>query len=217
MLLHCSSKILSVPIACIMLNMYFWKCIYLFGCARSWFWHVGSLVESCRVFRCSVWDLVLWLGIEPWPPALGAWSLSHWTTREVLNIFSVLCLIQSLCSEVQVIAILCLLWNFFVVVESLSRVWLCNPVDCSMPVLPVSHYLPESAHIHVHWISDAIQPSYPLPPFIKWNFTKPLLLLFSHSVVSDSVTPWTAARQASLSFTISQSLLKLMSIESMKP
>ena len=41
------------------------------------------------------------------------------------------------------------------------------------------------------------------------------LLLFSHSVVSNSVTPWTAARQASLSFTISQSLLKLMSIESM--
>ena len=37
---------------------------------------------------------------------------------------------------------------------------------------------------------------------------------FSHSVVLDSVTPWTAARQASLSFTISQSLLKLMSIES---
>ena len=31
------------------------------------------------------------------------------------------------------------------------------------------------------------------------------------------VTPWTAARQASLSFTISQSLLKLMSIESMMP
>ena len=43
------------------------------------------------------------------------------------------------------------------------------------------------------------------------------MLLFSHSVVSDSVTPWTAARQASLSFTISWSLLKLMSIESMMP
>ena len=38
--------------------------------------------------------------------------------------------------------------------------------------------------------------------------------LFSCSVVSDSVTPWTAAHQTSLSFTISQSLLKLMSIES---
>ena len=32
--------------------------------------------------------------------------------------------------------------------------------------------------------------------------------------MSDSATPWTAARQASLSFTISWSLLKLMSIES---
>ena len=31
------------------------------------------------------------------------------------------------------------------------------------------------------------------------------------------MTPWVAARQASLSFTISQSLLKLMSIESMMP
>ena len=40
------------------------------------------------------------------------------------------------------------------------------------------------------------------------------LLLFSHSVVPDSLWPhWTAARQASLTFTISQSLLKLMSIE----
>ena len=38
---------------------------------------------------------------------------------------------------------------------------------------------------------------------------------FSCSVVSDSVTPWTAALQASLSIT--QSLLKLMSIESVMP
>ena len=36
---------------------------------------------------------------------------------------------------------------------------------------------------------------------------------FSRSVVSDSVTPWTAARQASLSITSSWSLLKLMPIE----
>ena len=40
---------------------------------------------------------------------------------------------------------------------------------------------------------------------------------FSCSVVSDSMTPWTAARQTSLSFTNSQSLLKLMSIESVMP
>ena len=41
--------------------------------------------------------------------------------------------------------------------------------------------------------------------------------LFSRSVVSDSATPWTAERQDSLSFTISQSLLKLISIDWMMP
>ena len=40
---------------------------------------------------------------------------------------------------------------------------------------------------------------------------------FSHSVVSDSVTPWTAAHQVSLSITNSQSLLKLMFIELVMP
>ena len=40
---------------------------------------------------------------------------------------------------------------------------------------------------------------------------------FSRSVVSDSETPWTAACQASLSITNSQSLLKLMPIESVMP
>ena len=45
----------------------------------------------------------------------------------------------------------------------------------------------------------------------------PHLLLTSRSVVSDSMTPGTAARQASLSFTISWSLLKFMSIELVMP
>ena len=43
------------------------------------------------------------------------------------------------------------------------------------------------------------------------------LLSVSRSVVSNSVTPWTAACQTSLSITNSQSLLKLMSIESVMP
>ena len=37
---------------------------------------------------------------------------------------------------------------------------------------------------------------------------------FSHSIMSNSSTPWTAAHQASLSITISWSLLKLMPIQS---
>ena len=40
---------------------------------------------------------------------------------------------------------------------------------------------------------------------------------FSHTVMSNSATPWIAARQASLSINNSQSSLKLMSIESVKP
>ena len=43
------------------------------------------------------------------------------------------------------------------------------------------------------------------------------LLLFSHCYVQLFVAPWTKAYQASLSFTISRSLLRLMTIEVMMP
>ena len=43
-----------------------------------------------------------------------------------------------------------------------SRLTLCDPMDCSIPGLPVLHYLPELVQTHVHWVGDAIQPSYPL-------------------------------------------------------
>ena len=49
-------------------------------------------------------------------------------------------------------------------VQSLSRVRLCNPMNHSMPGLPVHHRLPEFTQTHVHWVSDAIQPSHPLLP-----------------------------------------------------
>ena len=35
-------------------------------------------------------------------------------------------------------------------------------MDCSMPGFPVHHQLPKPAQTHVHRVSDAIQPSYPL-------------------------------------------------------
>ena len=46
--------------------------------------------------------------------------------------------------------------------QSLSRVWLCNPMDCSTPGFPVHHQLPEPTQTHVHCVGDAIQPSHPL-------------------------------------------------------
>ena len=43
-----------------------------------------------------------------------------------------------------------------------SCLTLYNPMDCSMPGFPVLHYLLEFAQTHVHWVSDAMQPSDPL-------------------------------------------------------
>ena len=37
-------------------------------------------------------------------------------------------------------------------------------MDCSMPGFLVLGYLTKFAHTHIHWVSDAIQPSHPLPP-----------------------------------------------------
>ena len=48
---------------------------------------------------------------------------------------------------------------------------------------------------------------------MSWSFA----VVQSLSHVQLFETPWTAAHQASLSFTITQSLLKLMSIESVMP
>ena len=45
---------------------------------------------------------------------------------------------------------------------------LLDPVDCSTPGLPVHYQLPEFTQTHLHWVSDAIQPSHhlssPSPP-----------------------------------------------------
>ena len=52
---------------------------------------------------------------------------------------------------------------------------LCNPINRSTPGLPVHHQLPESTQTHVHWVSDAIQPSHPLS-----SPSLPALNLFQH-------------------------------------
>ena len=56
-----------------------------------------------------------------------------------------------------------LVWEFYQfssVAQSCPT--LCNPMDCSMPGLPVHHPLLELAQTHVHRDGDAIQPSLPL-------------------------------------------------------
>ena len=42
---------------------------------------------------------------------------------------------------------------------------LCDPMNHSMPELPVHHQLPEFTQTHVHQVGDAIQPSHLLSSF----------------------------------------------------
>ena len=80
--------------------------------------------------------------------------------------------------------------------------------------LPVFCCLPELDQTPVHWVSDAIQPSYPLSS-ISHAFN-----LSQHQGLFQWVgfhTSMDAAHLAYLSFTISQSLLKLTSIELVMP
>ena len=52
-----------------------------------------------------------------------------------------------------------------------SCLTLCNPINNSMPGLPVHHQLPESTQTHVHRVGDAMQPSHllssPSPPALN--------------------------------------------------
>ena len=50
-------------------------------------------------------------------------------------------------------------------VQSGSCSTLCDPRDCSTPGLPVHHQLPEFTQTHVHWVSDATPPPYPLSSY----------------------------------------------------
>ena len=77
-----------------------------------------------------------------------------------------------------------------------SHPTLYNPMDCSMPGLPVHHQLPEFTKTHVHWVGDAIQPSHSLlhPSPSAFNLFQHQGLFstytqFSRSVMSNSLRP----------------------------
>ena len=78
---------------------------------------------------------------------------------------------------------------------------LCNPMNHSMPGLPVHHQLPEFTQTHVHWVGDAIQPSHPLSsPF------PPAFNLSQHqSFSNESVLSIRCPKYWSFSFSISPS------------
>ena len=62
---------------------------------------------------------------------------------------------------------------------SQSCLTLCDPMNHSMPGLPVYHQLPEFTQIHVHQVSDAIQPSHPLSYLLLLPPILPSIKVFS--------------------------------------
>ena len=63
---------------------------------------------------------------------------------------------------------------------------LFNPMNRSMPGLPVHHQLLEFTQIHVHQVGDAIQPSHPLSPL----FLLPQSLPASESFPMSQLFTW---------------------------
>ena len=82
---------------------------------------------------------------------------------------------------------------------------LCDPMDCSIPDIPVHCYLSELAQTHVHWVNGAIQPSHPLsstlPPALNLSqyqglfqmsqFFAPLSRNYSLVIVFHIMKRWT--------------------------
>jgi len=97
--------------------------------------------------------IALWHVVSSWTrdqahvPCIGKCILNHWTPREVLvYVFSTYHLTN--------------FSQFSSVAQSCPT--LCDPMNLSMPGLPVPHQLLEFTQTHVHRVSDPIQPSHPL-------------------------------------------------------
>ena len=82
-----------------------------------------------------------------------------------------------------------------------SCLTLCDPMDCSTPGFPVHHQLPEFTQTHVHWVSDAFQPSHPLSSPLLPPSIVPSIRVFSNESVLHIRWP----KYWSFSFTISLS------------
>ena len=98
-------------------------------------------------------------------------------------------------------------WKWKVKVKSLSHVWLSDPMDCSLPGFSI-HGIFQARGLEWGAIAFSVTLHRPSIYFI-------VVLLLSRIWLFGTL--WIAAQQASLSFTIFRSLLKLMFIESVMP
>ena len=104
-------------------------------------------------FYFLVWVLAWWMGSTFW---------------KIINMY--------FCELYVLLCVLCCCWDTKLCLS------LCNSMNCSMPGFPVLHCFLEFAHIHVHLVDDAIQPSHPFsscPPSFPASGSFPTSWLFT--------------------------------------
>ena len=114
------------------------------------------ICETDRQSRFNAWERVLRAGVLGWPRGMGwggRWERgSGWGT----HVNPCLTHINVWQKPLQY----CEVFQFSSVAQSCPS--LCNPMNCTMPGLPVHHQCPEFTQTHVHRVGNAIQPSHPL-------------------------------------------------------
>ena len=129
------------------------RCAWVYSVDESWiFW---TSEQDARELRIRVWVRAMvcndqFNGSSPRPLAPHPWSSSQSISGYIFiggkadN------------SELRISPV--------VQLSSVTQLFptFCNPMDCSMPGLPVHHQLLEFTQTHVHHVGDAIQPSHPL-------------------------------------------------------
>ena len=134
----------------------------------EWLWLV--IEAKSNDIKCNIaWEPGM---LGPWIKANWKWSNRRrqewielkWTGMSEFNSddhYTYYCGQESLRNNGVAIIVNNRVWNEFSSVAQPCPT-LCDPMNRSMSVLPVHHQLPEFTQTHVHWVSDAIQPSHPL-------------------------------------------------------
>ena len=123
--------------------------------------------NQCRVFSsCSVTQSCLTLS-KPMHCSMPCFPVLHCLLKLAqVHVHWVGDIHTHICSKiylyVQKYIYISICFYFYVRSVAQSCLTLCDPMNCSTPGLPVHHQLPEFTQTHIHWVSDAIQPSHPL-------------------------------------------------------